>query len=316
MPLDFVIAGTQKSGSTFLHECLMLHPKIHMDAQENTSFWKQDFEHQIQCSFLKHAGTMPNRLKGIKRPDYFYHRDIANRLHEHNPEMQIIVILRNPFVRTVASYFHLMSQNRIPLLGIEEGLPAILDNKLTCHSPQASSIINYSLYAEGLKAYYDVFPSDQIHTSLFGELKKNAQALLNRIFEFLNVHPIDISELKNTRPQSVVYSLERQRILRLRNVVRMKLNKHQIAEAWNKHLTDEETAFIYTINLFDQKIMAPKFKNKRPVLSDRLRERLATLFIPDIEAVESLLDISLSSWKTSDTQVRQASFSGVPRQLV
>lgn len=306
MPLDFVIVGTQKSGSTFLHESLMLHPKIQMDAQENTSFWKHDFEHRIQRSFLKHACTMPNRLKGIKRPDYFYHRDIANRLHEHNPEMQIIIILRNPFVRTVASYFHLMGQNRIPLMDIEEGLPAILDNKLIHQSPQASNIINYSLYAKGLQAYFDVFPANQIHTSLFDALKNNPQALLNRIFEFLNVQPIDISELINTRPQSVVYSLERQRILRLRNVVRMKLNAHQIAEAWNKHLTDEETAFIYTINLFDQKIMAPKFKNKRPVLSAGLRERLASLFIPDMEAVESLLDVSLTPWKSSGPYTRPA----------
>ena len=298
MPLSFVIAGAQKSGTSFIHQCLMLHPGIRMDPEENTDFHKVDFEQRIR-QFTTRFQTAPHLSLGIKRPDLMYFPEITERLHTHNPDLRVILILRNPYMRTIAAYFHFMVNNFIPLLDIEEGLPAILDGSLSSIAPRAEKIIQYSFYADGIAEYFQRFSQENVHVAIFDDLKEDAQRLLNGVFHFLGHEPIDISSLANSRPQAVIYSLERQRFMRLAAPLKMVLDQNQIMIKRKPVLTQEEEAFVFLTNTFDQKIMAPKFGNEKPVLSDALKARLAELFIPDIEATEKLLGVSLNPWTAS-----------------
>lgn len=295
MRISFVIAGGQKCGSTFVHHGLMRHPGIRMDPDENTAFFKDDHERRI-AEYLSGMDVQRDALVGIKRPDLLHSVTAARRLHNHNPDMRVLIVLRNPFDRVVAGYYHLLMRNHLPLLHVEQGLPAIIDGSMHPMPPRAHTVLRFSTYAESLAAYLDIFSEEQVYIALFDDLKADSQAFMNGIFDFLEVDRIDISALTGYRPNKVVYSLERLKFLRLANPLLMQLDENQIARGRKRALSVEEEAFVQMTKMFDENVMAPRYPNIRPELSAELREAVASVFVPDIRATGRILQTSLQHW--------------------
>lgn len=109
--LDFMIVGVQKGGTTALSYFLAQHPQltiadgkeVHLfDAPEYSSQWSSE---QINLRYAAHfTHATADTLWGEGTPIYCYWPEIAAELQRYNPDLKLIIILRDPVERAISQY--------------------------------------------------------------------------------------------------------------------------------------------------------------------------------------------------------------------
>lgn len=111
MPVDIMIAGSQKSGTTSLLAYLRQHPSIEAQGpREMTWFTDGDaraFPEEFYFGAESATGLRLGKLAGL-----MYQSDAIERLAEHNPKAEVVVILRDPVKRAYSSYWHMRGRGR------------------------------------------------------------------------------------------------------------------------------------------------------------------------------------------------------------
>lgn len=110
-PLDFMIVGVQKGGTTALAHFLSHHPQlaiaqgkeVHLfDAQDYSADWTPEQITQRYSEYFQH--TSVDCLFGEATPLYCYWAEIAPELRRYNPDLKLILILRDPVGRAISQY--------------------------------------------------------------------------------------------------------------------------------------------------------------------------------------------------------------------
>src|SRR5580765_8161584 len=118
--VGFVIAGTQKGGTTALASYLYEHPEICVAGAKEVHFFDTDS--------LFRAGTVPDyaayharfhpagreRILGDATPIYMYWEPAPQRIWQYNPAMKLIVILRDPAARAFSHWNMQRTKNLDP----------------------------------------------------------------------------------------------------------------------------------------------------------------------------------------------------------
>lgn len=114
---DFIIAGTQKGGTTWLEHNLCQHAAF-FTPRKQLHFFDQNFDKGMQW-YCSHFSTVPAGVVcGEKTTEYF---DPANvdlvfdRIKECCPDTKIIVILREPVARATSALAHVVRSGLIPI---------------------------------------------------------------------------------------------------------------------------------------------------------------------------------------------------------
>ena len=105
--IEALIVGAQKAGTTSLKEYLSQHLRIVTPYSVECSFFH---EHTYGPKGFERFAT--NHLPSIKRDsivlaknaNIYYDRNILLRVKEHNPNIKVIFILRNPVERVFSSF--------------------------------------------------------------------------------------------------------------------------------------------------------------------------------------------------------------------
>ena len=124
---NFVIAGAQKSGTTYLQRCLQDHPDVFMPPDETAYFEDSDFHTVPWESFLKEFEQAAGKKAiGIKRPDYMGRKGCARNLASKLPDAKIFFVLRNPVERAISAYFNFVGYSCLPVEPINTGLSNLI----------------------------------------------------------------------------------------------------------------------------------------------------------------------------------------------
>ncbi|EDX74552.1 Sulfotransferase domain superfamily [Coleofasciculus chthonoplastes PCC 7420] len=218
MKLNFIIIGAQKSGSTFVQEILSEHPEVFMVPKERPFFEDPDYGKMDFQEFEKlFAEVTTEKAVGMKRPSYYGKFEVPERLYRHFPNIKLILVLRNPIERSISAYYHYMKDGFIPVKNIEEGMVKIINGEYKNTYKRANEIIEFSFYYKHIMHYLKYFNINQIHITLFDNLKKDTLAEISSIFKFLEIDPNYKPKYLDKRPQSGVYSLHSIKIFRLKN---------------------------------------------------------------------------------------------------
>lgn len=203
-PLDFVIIGAQKAGTTALSQFLAAHPElalakgkeVHLFSQHPESLaWDVAQINQFYHPYFDEPS--PNKLCGEATPIYLYWPPIIPALKRYNSRLKVIVLLRDPVDRAISHHQMELSRGneRLPLwlaLLLEPyrlwRCGSILNHAQRCYSYAARG-----LYARQLSRLREHFPDEQILILENSELQKHHQETLNRVFQFLGVSPLNIA---------------------------------------------------------------------------------------------------------------------------
>lgn len=192
-PVDFIICGTQKGGTTALDYYLRTHPSVAMAIKKEIHFF--DNESNFSGSMVDYSQyhshfkpTAAGCLRGEATPIYMYWKNAPGRIFEYNKNMKLIISLRNPIDRAYSHWNMARSRNVEPLSFFD----AIKNEAARRHSanPLQSRIHSYvdrGFYTEQLSRIWELFPRNQVLVIKNEDLKNAPQKTLRALCDFLGI---------------------------------------------------------------------------------------------------------------------------------
>ncbi|MEQ9022615.1 MAG: sulfotransferase domain-containing protein, partial [Pseudomonadales bacterium] len=136
---------------------------------------------------------------GETTPVYMYWKESPKRIYEYNPEMKIIIILRNPIDRAYSNWNMERSRNN-DNLSFDDAVDAEKDRcrETLPYQHRYFSYIDRGHYLEQLQRIWSYFPKERVLILKSEDLKKNPIGPLNQASDFLGV-----SKFKNVKKKKV-----------------------------------------------------------------------------------------------------------------
>jgi Sulfotransferase family len=203
--LDFIVAGAQKSGTTALHYFLKKHPQIALPDRQELHFFDDeeifsrpvDYEllhrrfRPIARSTLLRFATARQAIAGECTPSYLYWKPAMERIWNYNPEIKLIVLLRNPIDRAFAHWNMQRFKDREPL----DFLDALKEERsrlaeLPSIESRRFAYVDRGFYSGQLERVFKFFPREQVKIVKFEDFRDRKLEMLDEIFEFLGVKPL------------------------------------------------------------------------------------------------------------------------------
>lgn len=296
---DFVVIGAQKGGSTYLLECLRDHPEIFMPPEEISFCETGSMTAEQRTAFARHfARASTEQCVGVKRPNLLGNHGSAKWLAEFLPEAKLVAILRDPIERAISGYFHYMATGLLPVVPCDEGLIMILDQQIDPNEfPRAWEVLEFGLYARQLDLFDKYFSTGQSLVVLIDDVKKDAESVLSRLYEFVGVDPNFRPRTIARRPMQSPYSLRRLKIRKwLYEPTRNRPHGARSFTAKRSPWAYSQRAFV---RLLDNYVLRRLFPAKPPKLSSHVRQRLVDYYCDDVAALSQRMEVSLEHWLQS-----------------
>lgn len=195
--VDFIVCGVQKGGTSAMDAYLRAHPEVCMADQKEVHFFdNEDYFKDRPPDYSKYhhyfSPSTKHKVIGETTPIYMYWRDAVPRIWQYNPELKLVVVLRNPVERAYSHW------NMERLRGGEHlsFMAALKKEQDRCREalPYQHRIYSYvdrGFYLEQLRRIWSFFPRDNTLVLKNEDLRTNALETLNRVFAFLGVSPVD-----------------------------------------------------------------------------------------------------------------------------
>jgi hypothetical protein len=223
---DFIIVGAQKAGTTALFSILKQHTQLTGALTKEVHFFDtEEMYSEKNYSFYHRYFPLPHKLdKGNlvfeATPSYLYHQQAAERIFKYDPEMKIIMSLRNPVYRALSAwnmYHHYGKNNKkYSHLHDRRSFTEAINSELERAGPvtylnDKFSYVNRGVYYPQVKKYFEVFPKENILIIEHNELKNNHDQVIKSITAFLKVKnealkPLE--RLKSEQDNKALYANE------------------------------------------------------------------------------------------------------------
>ncbi|MGJ8668076.1 MAG: sulfotransferase family protein [Oceanococcus sp.] len=196
---NLVVLGAQKSGTTSLHHYMNQHPDIFMSAPVKEPGYFLGSE-RAKIFWQRMGAPIENRqqllesrmLQGYQSEAWFgdastYYTiggrsrrfTIPQNMHDANPNMRFIYIMRDPVERVISNYWHCRA-NGTAQDGLEEFLK----------TTEGRIAFRTSRYQHQLEPYLELFPKEQFCLLLFEDLLERPADVMEEIWNFLKLPPL------------------------------------------------------------------------------------------------------------------------------
>jgi len=197
--IDFIIAGTQKGGTTALDYYLRKHPEVGMGIKKELHFFDNEANFQnSSTNYAEYNGAfnfgLNKKIYGEATPIYMYWEPCCERIKKYNPDIKLIFILRNPITRAFSHWnmaFDLNAEKESFLVAIKNE-----KERIKSSLPLQNRMISYQdrgYYSKQVKRFKEHFREDQLMFIKYEDFKNNQEVVLNKIFEFIDVDPSKFS---------------------------------------------------------------------------------------------------------------------------
>ena len=205
---EFIIFGVSRSGTTSLYQYLAQHPNIEpcvvkeprffdMYYHRGLNWYRMNFPSKWQkfvFNKIKHKKFMTGEASGA----YLQNPHAPRRVHSLNPNMKLILLLRNPVDRAFSHYKRKV-KNGSEKLSFEEvieqeqsrieGEQEKMEKNENYYSPIYHSLayLTTGLYSIRLKRWLKYFSMEQILVLENGEFLLDPETVYNQAVEFLDL---------------------------------------------------------------------------------------------------------------------------------
>lgn len=194
--LDFLVAGVQKGGTTALWHFLRQHPQIQLPCKKELHFFdneKIDWSNPPYDELADSAGPPQTaKLTGEATPIYTYWPPSAKRIHSYNPDIKLIVTLRDPVMRAFSHWRmeRARGNETLPFSeAIRSGRSRVSESGLFGGCHRIFSYVERGFYAAQINRILDLFGKEQVLIVRHSDLKSCRDKVLDDICDFLGVGP-------------------------------------------------------------------------------------------------------------------------------
>lgn len=294
---NFIIAGTEKAGTTSVFTYLSTHPSVCGSVVKETDFFRNAYTGDREKDITNYASFFenPSHEKPIimeASPGYLGSgAEVAARIHSLIPNTKLLFILRNPIDRMYSSFnFHVSKLNLNANLSFEEYINKCIDYDLGNKSPAELNIgewylkvISYGRYADYLKYYYQRFPENQIKILFFEDLNRDTLNFMRELCDFLEITS-DYFEDYNFKRINVTYESK------MKWLHKLAVNLNSKSE---RFLRQRPNLKQFIVSLYKKVNQAREGYND---MSEESHYRLKEYYKPSIDALQTLIGTRKTPW--------------------
>ncbi len=191
---SFSIIGGIRCGTTSLINYLDTHPSIAIPSIDELHYYDRHFHRGENWyrSFFPIDPPSRSRVAGGSTPSYLMHTEAPGRMASAQPEMKLILLLRNPVDRAISHFNLRKGKGDEKLAKLSEALadePNRLEhadlragkgNRLDCYFHQGS-------YVVGLRRWFEHFDRSSFHIISSEELYRDTGRAFAGVLDFLGV---------------------------------------------------------------------------------------------------------------------------------
>lgn len=201
---SFLIIGTARGGTTSLFHYLTLHPQVAAPLKKEIAFFCTHYHKGINRYRLhfpfqkKYNNSESRKITGEASPYYLSHPLAPERVRKMLPNVQLIVLLRNPVERAYSSYQNIrklgletlsfedaISHEKERIFGEKEKM--ILDPHYYSSRHQHYSYVERGIYHEEVARWLKHFPRNQFLFLSSEEFYKNPSTVYRQVTDFLKL---------------------------------------------------------------------------------------------------------------------------------
>lgn len=302
MKLDFVCIGTQKSGTTKLHEIFKKHPFVFLPEQKEAIFFEieERFKRGIDYFFKTFYSNykFKESLVGLFDPNLELDTLYVKRIIDHFPKVKLIFILRNPVIRAY-SHYRMSSLRGYETNDFKTAL-ALEKNRLKYpedhHQGYITKVkghfermhfgyITRGLYYELLQFLKENVKESNYKVVLFEDFVDNMEDSVSSICDFLEIpefaHKIDTN--KSNQSREVRFTS-----------VNVFLKNSWILTKFKKFVPSR---FRKKVKIFIKKMNSKNSTRKNDLCDDTKRIIYDKYFKEEIKKIELDFKLNLAHWK-------------------
>lgn len=191
-PLDFIVIGAQKSGTTSLLRYMNEHPEIYQPDWEFPYFCIDEKYEQgwAVAATEEFADADEQQVWGKKTPHYMGDMRVPERIKTEMPDVKLIAILRDPVERTF-SHYRMGVRHQGEERSFEEAITTQLNRTptgpYTYPLDKTECYVTWSEYGRILETYTEHFDRDSLFVLFTDDLKQRPAEILQALFRFLEV---------------------------------------------------------------------------------------------------------------------------------
>ena len=177
MKPTFIGLGAQKAASSWIYTVLKDHPQIGVSEPKELDFFSNFYEFGFQWYERFFDDCRGCRAVGEVSPTYLPSVEAPARARDYDPELRIVVSLRDPVARALSNHLHEVREGRLDKsdLSFETGL---------ANSPM---YVERSRYAAQLRRWFDMFDREQVLVLLQEEIVAAPEAHARLLYRHLGV---------------------------------------------------------------------------------------------------------------------------------
>jgi hypothetical protein len=209
--IDFVIAGSQKAGTTTLDALLRLHPRIAMPRHKELHFFDRDHrfpagrDPDLAEYHRNWEWSREDAVRGEVTPNYLAHPRAMARLVRYSPDLRIVCIVRNPVSRAYSAWNHMVQKGQerksfhAAILAEERADEAGATQRGGEEGEFGYLYLGH--YASQLEALWRLFPRERTLVLRLESLSRRQQETMDSLTDFLGVDRFDFGppERKHAR---------------------------------------------------------------------------------------------------------------------
>uniref|UniRef100_A0A8C7WYR2 Sulfotransferase n=1 Tax=Oryzias sinensis TaxID=183150 RepID=A0A8C7WYR2_9TELE len=184
---QILIIGVRKGGTRALIEMLSLHSGV-AAAQNEVHFfdWESHFQRGLPWYLSQMPYSFPEQLTVEKTPAYFTSSKVPKRIHRMNPDIKLLLILRDPTERVLSDYTQVF-YNRLQKHKHYQPIESLLvkDGEINL----GYKALNRSLYYRHMQNWLQFFPLESIHVVDGDELIRDPLPEMKKVERFLKLEP-------------------------------------------------------------------------------------------------------------------------------
>lgn len=236
--VNFLVCGVQKGGTSALDGYLRSHPDVCMaDVKEPHFFDREKIFTDKEPDYSKYHKYFHlcgnKKAVGESTPIYIYWKEAIPRIWQYNPQMKLIILLRNPIERAY-SHWNMERVRGKELLAFGDAIRNEIERcrEALPNQHRIYSYVSRGFYVEQLRRILDYFPRDNVFIAKSEQLKNSALETMNNIFRFLNLSTITDLEHKCVHASEYLQNMEEEDKLYLRAIYEYEIKALERLLGW------------------------------------------------------------------------------------
>jgi len=186
---DYCIIGGQKCGTDSIYYYLSAHPEVKRSLVKEINYYSKYFERGKKWYRAHFPMAFGRRfITGEGSTLYLYSSDAPVRMLEQNPQIKLIVMLRNPVDRAISHYYHRLRSGK-ETRSITDAFMSALEHARRGEfiSGSETDYLSYSNYAMHLQPWVSTFASENLMVIQAEEYFTSPESVYERICYYLGI---------------------------------------------------------------------------------------------------------------------------------